>query len=75
MVSRAIACVVVGVVLATPLSSSSHEILNPELVRRLMGEIALACFLSSGSKRIKSRSACRNGIADSTTISPHSANI
>src|SRR5258707_654938 len=46
MVSRAIACIGVGVVLATPLSSSSHEILNPELVRRLMGEIALASWES-----------------------------
>jgi hypothetical protein len=46
MVSRAIGCVVVGVVLATPLSSSSHELLNPELVRRLMGEIALASWES-----------------------------
>ncbi len=42
MVSRAAACVVVSVVLATPLSSSSHDVLDPEVVRRLMVEIAQA---------------------------------
>lgn len=42
MVSRAAACVVVSVVLATPFSSSSHEVLDPELVRRLMVEIGQA---------------------------------
>jgi hypothetical protein len=42
MVSRAAASVVVGIVLATPFSSSSHEVLDPELVRRLMVEIGQA---------------------------------
>jgi hypothetical protein len=42
MVSRAAACVVVSVVLATPFSSSSHDVLDPEVVRRLMVEIAQA---------------------------------
>jgi|GEM_PF-2228974 len=42
MVSRAAACVVVGLVLAAPFSSSSHVVLDPELVQRFMVEIAQA---------------------------------
>ncbi|HKA54588.1 MAG TPA: hypothetical protein VKJ47_13090 [Candidatus Binatia bacterium] len=44
MRSLAGAWVVVGVVLATPFRASSHDIVDPELVRRLMTEIALAAW-------------------------------
>src|SRR5262249_37731346 len=42
MIYRAAACVVIGIVLAAPFSSSSHTVLDPELVDRLMVEIAQA---------------------------------
>jgi TolA-binding protein len=42
MVRRAVARIVVGLVLTTAFSSPSHVILDPELVRRLMVEIAQA---------------------------------
>jgi len=42
MVSRAAARVVVGLVLAAPFSSSSHVVLDPQLVQQLMVEIAQA---------------------------------
>ena len=44
MRSRTGVWVVVGVVLATPIPASSHDIVDPELVRRLMSEIALASW-------------------------------
>ena len=42
MLSRAAACVVVGLVVAAPSSSLSHVVLDPALVERLMVEIAKA---------------------------------
>jgi len=42
MMRRAAACVVVGLVLAIPFTSSSHAVLDPELIRRLMVQIAQA---------------------------------
>jgi len=61
MVSRAAARAVVGLVLATPFSSSSHVVLDPQLVQQLMVEIAQASNESREGSDPESEALCRLG--------------